>query len=341
MYSELRQDLVTGDWIIIVPGRAKSHVFINKEERVVAPIESCPLEDPQKTGPDEPPSVIYRDKSDWTLQIVANPYPALRHEEIQFVMANHGPYAVLPGIGRTDVLVPRDHNKNFPDFEPEKAFEVFKAFRERYLMLKNDKHISYVAIFNNWGPKAGATLYHPHFQIISLPIVPTDVAHSLRGSAAYFEKNNECVHCVMIAFETQEKSRIIYENDCVIVFTPYISRSPFEMRIFPKEHLPYFEDSSEHQFRCVADALQHSLRKLRSAMNDPDYNFFIHTSPIEDRENYGHYHWHLEIVPRVKINAGFEFGTGIDVNFVDPDEAAIILRGESTNNSENFRNSNI
>jgi len=324
MYSELRQDLVTGDWIVVVPGRAKGHVFVNNEERVPSPIESCPFETLPAQGADKTVLDI-KNGGDWSVQIVPNIYPAVRREELQFSLANHGPYAVLPGVGQHDILVTRDHNKNFPDLPPEHAFDVFAAFKERYLMLAKEKHLAYVAIFNNWGPKAGATLYHPHSQIIALPIVPPDVGHSLRGSQNYFDRNNTCVHCVMIEFEIKEKARVLYENDCVIAFTPYISRSPFEMRIFPKAHLPYFEDSDERVLKCVVDALQISLRALRSTLNDPDYNFFIHTSPIKDRSSYGHYHWHLEIIPRVKINAGFEYGTGIDVNFVDPDEAAKLL----------------
>ena len=130
----------------------------------------------------------------------------------------------------------------------------------------------------------------------------------------------------MIKFEQKEKKRIIFENESAIAFAPYISRSPFEIRIFPKKHLPYFENTYDKEMSAVVEALQKTLGSFKKNLKDPDYNFFIHTSPIKDKENYGHYHWHIEVIPHLAIRAGFELGTGLEINTVDPDEAAKILR---------------
>ncbi len=165
--------------------------------------------------------------------------------------------------------------------------------------------------------------------MIAVPVVPPDVKHSLVGSRDYFSEHKECVHCVQIVTEIKEKKRIIFENDCAIAFAPFVSRSEFEVRIFPKTHLPFFEDTPSSVMDCIVEALQSVLKLLEKSLKDPDYNFFIHTAPIKDKSKYKHYHWHIEVQPKINIPAGFELGTGIEINVVDPDEAARIIKGHA------------
>jgi len=334
MNSELRQDLVSGDWIVIASGRAKKHLQLLKKtgKRKKAPISGCPFENPVKNG--NKPILLYgrknegkkRKERDWQAMFIENKYPVFTHENVCGRNFKHGPYSVVEGIGHHDILITRDHNDNFSHLNKDSANLVFQAFRDRYLMLYNDPCLNYISIFQNRGPKAGATIYHPHYQIIALPIIPPDVGHSLSGSARYFKEFKKCVHCTMIKWEKKEKKRIIYENRGAIAFTPFISREPFELRIFPQKHLPYFENTLDEDLEWVADALQKSLLKIERKLNDPDYNFFIHTAPLKDKQKYKNYHWHIEIQPKISISAGFELGTGIEITVVDPDEAAKILK---------------
>ena len=326
MNSELRQDLVSGDWILIAPKRqARPNQFIKKEKRIKAPKGSCPFEDPQKSGHGEP-ALTYPKQGNWQLQIVKNKYPALSPKNYCPKILKNGPYSIIEGRGYHELLITRDHEKNFPRLGAGQANMVFRAFRNRYRMLASDRCISYVSIFHNWGPKAGGSVYHPHYQIIGTPVIPPDVHRSLAGSERYFSKYKKCVHCVMINWERKHKKRIVYENENAAVFAPFVSREPFELRIFPKKHLPYFEDSSESDLSGAADALQKALSKIQKKLPDPDYNFFIHTAPAAGKNRYDHYHWHIEILPKLSVSAGFELGTGIEITGVDPDEAAEILR---------------
>lgn len=325
MNPELRKDLVSGDWIVNAPSRSKRPRFIAKpQKRKKAPIKNCPFEDPQKFG-NRQPILTYPNAHHWAIQIIENKYPAVVHKKTCGTLSHQGPYPVFPAIGHHDVIITKDHNKNFPHLNIEQANLVFQAFRDRYLMLYNDKCIEYVSIFHNWGPTAGASIYHPHYQLIAIPVVPPDVNHSLEGSARFFAKHKKCVHCVMIDWEKKEKKRVIFENDGAIAFAPFVSRSPFEIRVFPKKHLPFLENTYDHDIASVVEALQTTLRSFERNLNDPDYNFFIHTSPLKDKEKYGHYHWHIEAFPKAG-RAGFEFGTGVEINAVDPDLAAKTLR---------------
>jgi len=309
MNSELRQDIVSGDWIVISPKRAKKHLQnLGKEKRIKAPTNGCPFE------------------IEKSVAVIPNKYPVFIHKNICAKKIKKGPYLTIEGIGYHDLVISRDHYKNFAHLDKKTANLVFQAFRDRYLTLIKDHCLAYISIFHNWGPKAGATIYHPHYQIISLPVVPPDVEHSLNGSISYFKKNKKCVHCGMIEYEIKEKKRIIYENQGAIVFAPFVSREPFELRIFPKKHLPYFENTSDDDFMWIVEALQQSLLKIEKKLKDPDYNFFIHTAPILDKNKHKNYHWHIEIQPKISISAGFELGTGIEITVVDPDEAAKILR---------------
>lgn len=130
----------------------------------------------------------------------------------------------------------------------------------------------------------------------------------------------------MIEWEKKKKNRVIYENAGAIAFAPFVSKSPFEVRIFPKKHLPYFENTLDESIDYAVDALQNALRKIEKNLKDPDYNFFLHTAPIRNKASYKMYHWHIEVIPKISIRAGFELGTGVDINPVDPDEAAALLR---------------
>lgn len=330
MNSELRQDLVSGDWIVVAPKRAKRpDQFIKKEKRIKAPKNGCPFEYPEKTGNER--VLLYSDgknanHKNWKVQVVKNKYPAFEYKDICPDILKKGPYSTMMARGYQDVVIPKDHDKNFPQLDKKTAFLVFKAFQDRYKMLAFDKCLAYVSIFQNWGPKAGASIYHPHFQIIAIPIVPPDVEHSLEGSSRYFKKNKKCVHCLMMEWEKENKTRVIYENKGALAVAPFVSRKPFEVRIFPKKHLSYFEDTSAEDLSYVVEILQKVLNKIKNKLKDPDYIFFIHTAPVLDKKKYGHYHWHIEIEPFLAIRAGFELGTGVEIDVVDPDEAAKILK---------------
>jgi len=326
--SELRQDVVSGDWILIAPGRnRRPQELKNKKKRKIVPKKGCIFENPQKSG-NSAPIIIEPDIKNWKIQVIHNKYPALDHNGVVAVLGRQGPFFVIPGVGHHDLVITRDHNKNFPKLSKKEAEFVLHTFQRRYMSLKRDPYVSYVSIFHNWGLTAGASIYHPHYQMISMPVIPPDVEHSFAGSKRYFDSHHSCVHCDIIKWEAKEKKRIIYENRGAIAFAPFVSREPMEVRVFPKMHLPFFEDTKDTELMYIADALQEALRRIENKLNGPDYNFFIHTAPVCNKSDFEHYHWHIEIRPKVDIEGGFELSTGMEINVIDPDEAAKFLRGK-------------
>jgi UDPglucose--hexose-1-phosphate uridylyltransferase len=327
--SEFRKEPLSGDWIIMAPGRNARPRFLDEKKtpRVPLPIETCPFEH-LEDGDQWPPLLSYPDVEHWDLIMVSNKYPALAEQgNVCAVSSHHGMYEVKSGIGTHDLLISRDHNKNFAELEPGLAVELLKMLQERHRMMAEGPVNAYVSSFFNWGPSAGASVWHPHYQTLTLPIVPPQVARSLHGAEEYFEKNWRCLRCDIVKAEREEKTRVIEENAHAIAIAPYVSRSPFEVSILPKEHLSHFGTTPAPVIAAIAPLLQSVMKRIKKYVNDPDLNFFIHGAPLGKRE-YPHHHWHIEIVPKISVKAGFEFSTGIDINVVDPDDAARILRGE-------------
>lgn len=326
MASEFRQDIVSGDWILIAPGRSKRpDQFKTTKSRQRAPIKNCFLEVAGERGNGQL-ILSWPTKRLWRIRVITNKYPVVRPKKAKALTRKKGPISVIEGAGHHEIAVTRNHDANFPKLDPADALLVFQVFQSRYQAFSRDKNIAYVSLMHNWGPTAGASIYHPHYQIVAIPLIPPDVEHSLEGSKRYFTANKKCVHCTQIAWERKEKKRIVFENQHAIAFCPFVSREPFELRIAFKEHLPFFEDTKKEPLEDIIEALQVSLKKLEIVLHDPDYNFFIHTAPMKNRNNYKHYHWHIEVLPRTNISAGFELGTAIEINPLDPDKAAAALR---------------
>ncbi len=325
--SEFRQDLISGDWVIVAPGRAKrpNALFEKKKPRKPTPKSKCPFEDLKKTG-NWPPVVAVPSDAKWRVIVIPNKYPALRHGEACALPISVGPYRAYEGVGAHELLVTRDHRNTIADLSVREGLELFRVLQSRYRLHEEDPCMKYVASFFNWGPTAGASVYHPHYQLLALPIIPPHVKSSLFGSERFWKKHHRCGHCETIRFERRYKKRVVAETGTAIALCPYAPQEPFEVRIFPKRHLPYFENTSERDTTGVVEILGDVLRTMRTRLNDPDLNFFIHTSPVRNRERYGHYHWHIEILPRLSISGGFELGGNIEITVVDPDEAATILR---------------
>jgi UDPglucose--hexose-1-phosphate uridylyltransferase len=334
---ELRRDIVTGKWVVIATERAKrpeSFTQATKEE--VKPSDTCPF----CYGNEHltPPEVMaYRpdgsppDTTGWTLRVVPNKFPAFTLEE-KVVDSGDGFYESQTGLGVHEVIVHSpDHKKSFALLSPEEAADVVRAYRDRYASLRNDERLRYILFIVNQGKMAGASLEHPHSQLFAVPLIPTTIREEIVGSARYFREKEGCVYCELIRYESTAEKRIVAETENFVSFAPYASRVPFETWILPKKHQARFESMTEPEIDEFAQLLRDVLARLYFGLGDPAYNYFIHTSPCRDPElkvgEFGKvYHWHLEIMPKLSIMAGFELGLGIMINVSNPEETADFLR---------------
>jgi len=206
--------------------------------------------------------------------------------------------------------------------------EVLLVYRERYLALKEDSRIKLIIIFKNYGEAAGTSLEHSHSQLVGTAIVPSNIRKKLEEAARYYDDHGCCVYCDVIEEELSFRKRIIMDTEKFIAFHPFASRFPFETWIVPKAHQASFGLISMQDSKIFAKVLKTILFKLYSKLNNPDYNFVIHTSPVKD-EMEDYYHWHLQIIPRLTTPAGFEMGSGIYINVAFPEETAQFLTDRS------------
>jgi len=327
--SQLRRDPVSGDWAVIATGRAKRpHEFKSKEKAKKSTV--CPFEEPEKNANEVVFTLEHEGYKDgWWVKVIKNKFPIVEGT-ICGVEVQNGPYTIQEGAGYHEVIITRDHDRSLAQMTSEEVLGVVNVYIERYKKLQELDCANYILVFHNHGVEAGASLPHPHSQIIAVPVIPPDVRRSLVGSEKYYEEKGECVHCAMLAWERDEKVRIVYENAHMIVISPYVPRDEFEVRIYPKVHSSFVQKSSQEEITSLAEALRVTLKKIHISLSNPAYNFFLHTAPARDSKHHDHYHWHVEILPKPPTpHAGFEMGTGIDVSMVDPDEVATYLRDTS------------
>ena len=333
---ELRKDLVTGEWVVIVPGRQKkpndykvTEFLYDKARKEILEKESikkCPFEDLSRHYHDA--TLIYsktKQKKDWSVMSIPNDYPSFIQDD-DLDRRSHGIFSMQDAVGYHEVIITRDHQKPLALMSHAKVRELLTAYQERYINLMNRKYVNYVLIMQNHGLEAGASLVHPHSQLFAIPIVSKDIERKLNGSLDYYRHNGECVYCTIVNHELKVKERIIYENEHFVAICPFVSMVPFEISILPKKHSPYFERSNKGEIDAAADALRVCLKKLRKGLNNPSYNYYVRTSPC-DGLSYEYYHWHLKILPRLSKFAGFELGTGVEINTMPPGDATQFFKG--------------
>ncbi len=326
--SELRQDIVTGDWVVIATGRAKRPDAFVHTERVAAREEFDPFENPEESDQEKDVLVYRREDGDWSLRVIPNKFPAFSRGKPMKELSE-GPYFAMNGVGYHEIVITRDAERSLPLLETWQVAEVLDAYQDRFLALMNRKSVNYIQVIHNHGKEAGASLSHPHSQIMAIPVISPYINLELAGAAEYYKSNKEKVYSVIADFEAEHKKRVIFENEHFIVFCPFASRGAFEIMILGKRPNPYFERITEEEKFSCAEALQKALQSLHRGLNDPAYNFYIHSAPCDGRE-YPHYQWHIEILPHTATWGGFELSTGIEISTIQPEVAAEYLRSKLT-----------
>lgn len=326
---EFRKDVVSGEWVLISSNAVRKPIFFKKSLAKPLPKSKCPFEDPRASGHEKIllwyPMPGKNDIKDWWTMIFPNKYPVVYSSGVCPIIQKHGVYEKIQGVGFQEVVVSRDHDRHFGKMSKSEIEVLIEAYIARFQALRSEECVEYILIMHNHGPAAGASVPHPHSQILAIPLVPPDVASSILGSRKYFHKYKKCVHCDMLHWDMKEKKRIIFENKHFIVVAPYASRLSFETRIYPKLHESRFEVIDIWQRQDLAETIKFIFSKLEKKLQNPDYNMMIHTAPPKSNEA-THYHWHIEILPRFSIWGGLELGTGIDVVKIPPEEAAKILK---------------
>ncbi len=329
---ELRRDPVIGRWVIIASARGKR------------PSSFEPTQDFQEGGTcpfcpgseDKTPNEILayyntgreKNKPGWWVRVVPNKFPALEIEG-DLNRTGDGMYDKMNGMGAHEVIVETpNHDQPVHEMDQKKLEDVFWAYRDRIIDLAKDPRLEYILVFKNHGHAAGASLKHPHSQLMALPMVPIRVKQEALGAKNYFDYKERCVYCDIIRQESAAKIRVVAQNKDFIAFAPYASRSPFETWIVPLRHSSEFQDIQKTEITSLAEMMKNVLGRQHAVLDNPPFNFILHTGPLRTPK-LPHTHWYIEIIPKLSRQAGFEQGTGFYINTMPPEDAAQFLRDAS------------
>jgi len=334
--SELRKDPIIGRWVIIATDRGKRPTDFVSAETTFEP-KSCPFcEGNEAMTPPEIYAVRTKDSlansKGWSVRVVPNKFPALRVEG-SVEREGVGMFDKMSGIGAHEIIIETPgHGEGVYRRPPEKIVELLETYQKRMSDLRLDRRLLYTMVFKNHGERAGASLSHPHSQIIATPIVPKRVREEIGGTLEYYDYKMRCVFCDIVREEKRFGERIVFENVSFISFCPFASRFPFEIWLMPKRHMSAYTDMTRQEAFELADCIGATMKRLAAALGEPQYNWMLHTEPNDAvprnpwPEIKEHYHWHFEIIPKLTRVAGFEWGTGFYINPTPPEAAAEYLR---------------
>jgi len=338
---ELRKSPIANRWVIIATDRARRPSDFHLHQQQQQPSHGfCPFceGNEEKTPPEIfalPHNGREPNTPGWQTRVVPNRFPALAIEG-DLNRRGDGLFDYMNGIGAHEVIIETpQHELEMGDMSLAHLQMVLSVYRARILDLVNDVRLRYILVFKNFGLAAGASLTHPHTQLIATPVTPRVVKQELISAQSHFLDKERCLFCDILAQEIKDGERIVSLNDHFVALCPFASRFPFETWIFPRKHTAHFSQSSDELLHHLAIALRDTLKRISIALDHPPYNFVLHNSPNTKgkarRPGYWQtldldYHWHIEIMPRVTKVAGFEWGTGFYINPTPPEQAAKYLR---------------
>lgn len=328
--AELRFDPITGEWVVVAADRGSrpsDYPGSGSGARVHGQ-DACPF-CPGNESMTPPEVMAVRDPGTapntpgWTIRVIPNKYPAFS-PDLPFHPVSEGLYDLSPAFGIHEIVVesPED-DLRMADMDLLCLGNILAVYRSRLKAIGETGKFAAALIFRNYGKAAGASLSHPHSQIVGIPVLPRLVAAELESFRAHLSETGQCLMCGLISQEIGEADRVIIHRDGFLAYAPFPSGLPYQFRIVPTDHGENFQDSADGDLAAFASVLKEALARLRNGLDDPPYNFILHTAPFLSE---GPYHWYLDVTPRITTTAGFEWGTGFCINTVSPEEGAAVLR---------------
>ncbi len=336
---ELRRDPIVGYWTIVSTERSRRPVEF--AARNIIEERHCPFCEGHESETTSEVYAVRRPGSTpngpgWTARAIVSKMPILsslnhphRHTD--------GIYDYMDGSGIHEIIIESPlHKHGLDEMSVSDIEKAVRVYAHRLNDLDKHPQFKYALLFKNHGLISGSArdvIRHTRSQLIATPVTPKRVKEELVAAKNYFECHNRCVFCDILRQETAEGTRMVYQNQHFFAFCPFASRSPFEIWILPKKHCADFGKQDPARFLDFAEILKQCLSKIRVLLDDPPYNFILHTAPYRHykKESYWEtieedYHWYFQIAPRLTHDAGFEWGTGVHINPTPPEDAAFLLR---------------
>lgn len=329
---ELRKDPIIDRWALIAEDRARRPNEFRREGdgKDTPTSERCPFCFGNEA---DTPAAVYEkldDQGRWTVRVVPNKYPAVTEEaEDSGQETGYGNQSLLvchPASGVHEVIIesPR-HIVRIAELGVHQLADVLAAWRARIAHWRRDGRFVCPVLFKNVGLRSGASLAHVHSQLMVLPHVPRGLSRELTAATDYFDRNESCIYCDLIAGERDAESRIVFDDDHFIAFAAFAGRQAYETWLLPTQHAADFDAINDNLLAHLAQSIYRLILAIETIQERPAYNLILHTKPFDINVS-DRYHWHVELVPRNAQFAGFEIGSEEFIQSVSPERAAVTLR---------------
>ena len=284
------------------------------------PSRPCPF-CPGNEDPSTPSLLTVGSDEAWRMRVIPNLYPAFDGND-SLAVRNLGPvHTMAEASGTHEVFVfTPEHHGGIETFEDDACAEMMQVLKQRFLDHANTPNIRYTQAIVNHGREAGASLSHPHGQLLGLPFVPGEM---IEEEKAFVRFEGACILCATIEAEGVTNERVVVANDDAVVICPFWSGGPYEMLVMPRQHCQHLTSASDESLAGFGRALRDALAHLNRVFPDVAFNLVLHTAP---HRHDGPFHWHAHLFPKLTTTAGFERGTGVMINIVPPEQAASELR---------------
>lgn len=318
----MRLNPFNGRWVTIVSERAErpndfAPRHLSLDESLGRPCPFCPGNEEETW----PALETLDEGGEWNMRVVPNLYPAF-YGDSGFVVHHAGPvHVTAEATGTHEVFIYSPvHDSGLGDLDDAHAAAFVDALKRRFTEHASEPGVRYTQAIVNHGREAGASLAHPHAQILGLPFVPTEMLDEERAFARFA---GGCVVCTTVEAEESAGERVVFANPDVVCVAPFWSGAPYELLLMPRRHESHLQRSDDESRAAMGRGIRDAVRHLNSALGDVAFNLGVHSAP---HEHSGEYHWHVHLWPNLVTQAGFERGTGVMINVVPPEEAAVSLR---------------
>lgn len=325
--NQLRREPLLGRWVAVLEKSMKPEEYVYPVDTASGLCQIC------ETGVGtEEIEVVHDNSGKWVAKVLRDSISVFSSSG-DLGRKGKGMYDLMNSYGETETVIESPEHSVAPEDRGRDHMEIIiDLFLRRIIELEKDERIRYVMVHKNCGLPSGDTCGHPHSLITATPVIPMRIKAELDGAKQYYGYKERCIFCDIMREELRLSERVIMDTEHFLVFCPFAARFPFEFWILPKRHNCSFKEITEGEKKDLATVITTMLRRLRKVLHNPPYNYILHTAPSRiPRMEHWHtlgedFHWHIEVMPRIKRLTGFELGSGMYILSTSPEDATKYLK---------------
>ncbi|MEZ4630425.1 MAG: hypothetical protein R2880_06925 [Deinococcales bacterium] len=320
--SQFRKDPFSSAWVMISPERGLEASEFGSVEVIKGPSLFSPGFEHHLGEELYAIRTKHAGFEDWQIRVIRHPHAVLSDKEL--TLQQEKLFSSASNSGYQEIIIEHPRSDMSLELMPKAHLvQLLQVYRQRLAHLSQQRHIKHVQLSRSVGRVAGNYFAHPHAQVVALPFENRWLEEEKQASSVYHQQSGTCLYCELINKELELRERIVSSHENFVALSPYAAKMPFETWILPRRHDSAFSSLLDSQLHGLAMILVDVLEAMNRTLSHPPYHLLLHTLPCTGDSSY---HWHIEILPRLRAEAGFDMGSGLYINPTPPEEAARFLR---------------